>query len=287
MDAPHELPLQEGQSVAMRTWWRHWALSDPEPSSTPDSNASMLRTAVEVTAADVAAQAQHLHDVEHQLSAGGWSARVATDWQASLACLDQVWHDHGGFDAILGFSNGAAAGFLLAAHVAGAPPGSFLGRRLRCCVLASGYVPQPLRQLLPPGTSVDDMEVREEASHEGAGDGSIHPAAPPAPPGTSHVLQVLSQPLKVASLHLVSGADKVVPLADSRTLAAQFDAGRRQVLEHDSGHCVSAHVLLLPPLPLLPDATVADADPDNGTHQGLALTNVPWAAVGLGRISCL
>lgn len=25
-DAPHELPLAEGQAVPMRAWWRHWAL---------------------------------------------------------------------------------------------------------------------------------------------------------------------------------------------------------------------------------------------------------------------
>lgn len=29
MSAPHVLPLQPGQTVAMRAWWRHWALDHP------------------------------------------------------------------------------------------------------------------------------------------------------------------------------------------------------------------------------------------------------------------
>lgn len=38
-----------------------------------------------------------------------WDARIVADWQASLTSLQCVWQEHGGFDAILGFSNGAAA----------------------------------------------------------------------------------------------------------------------------------------------------------------------------------
>ncbi len=88
-DAPHELPLQDGQSVAMRTWWRH----------------------------------PHLDAQQHQEQQGQqpqpqYDGRMLPDWQASLAALQAAWEKHGGFDVILGFSNGAAAAFLLAAHVA-------------------------------------------------------------------------------------------------------------------------------------------------------------------------
>lgn len=38
-----------------------------------------------------------------------WEARIISDWQASLGVLQKIWQDSGGFDAILGFSNGAAA----------------------------------------------------------------------------------------------------------------------------------------------------------------------------------
>lgn len=50
------------------------------------------------------------------------------------------------YDGILGFSNGAAAAFLFAAHAA-AHPDYF--RSLRFVALASGYVPEPQDKLVP------------------------------------------------------------------------------------------------------------------------------------------
>lgn len=38
-----------------------------------------------------------------------WDAQVVADWQASLLVLEGQWRSAGGYDAILGFSNGAAA----------------------------------------------------------------------------------------------------------------------------------------------------------------------------------
>lgn len=58
-------------------------------------------------------------------------------------------------------------------------------------------------------------------------------ARPPAaarPPG-----QQLAVPLPLSSLHILSEQDRAVSAAQSRQLAAQFEASRRQMLEHDLG----------------------------------------------------
>jgi hypothetical protein len=135
VDAPHELPLQPGQTVAMRAWWRHWNLQE---ASHPSGDGSQP-----VTAGAPSLAQQHQRQAAEQLAAG-WSGRVTADWAASLAQLESSWGGGGErFDGILGFSNGAAAGFLLAAHAAQRPE-AFPG--LRFVVLAGGYVPQPLQR---------------------------------------------------------------------------------------------------------------------------------------------
>lgn len=54
---------------------------------------------------------------------------------------------------------------------------------------------------------------------------------------TLHMLAVpshrLVEPLRISSLHIYSSRDKAVTLGQSRALAHQFDASRRQILEHD------------------------------------------------------
>jgi hypothetical protein len=160
VDAPHELPLQPGQNaqdVLMRTWWRHPGIQS-----------------------DV----QQQQGIKAAGSHTDWGMRMSDDWAVSLQHLHQVWVSQGGFDIILGFSNGAAAAFLLAsvimharAHAAssaaagsvGDPssgtlqwPGS--GRRLRAVVLASGYVPQPLELFVPEGMQVAAAQGLDDAT---------------------------------------------------------------------------------------------------------------------------
>ena len=47
--------------------------------------------------------------------------------------------------------------------------------------------------------------------------------------------QELAAPLQLASMHMLSTQDKFISPEQSRKLAAQFDASRRQILEHDQG----------------------------------------------------
>ena len=51
-----------------------------------------------------------------------WEARIISDWQASLGVLQKIWQDSGGFDAILGFSNGAAARYCVLIRRGGEGP---------------------------------------------------------------------------------------------------------------------------------------------------------------------
>jgi predicted esterase len=156
-----------------RRRWRHWELEGEPPEAASSTEA-------------------HL--------AAGWGPRIAADWRHSLEALSAAWAAHGGFDALLGFSNGAAAAALLAAHVA-ADPSRFPGG-LRCVVLAGGYLPQPLEQLLPPGGG----------------------QAP-----------LVSTP----SLHFAGRRDAAVPPEASRQLAEALFAPAGRTLElHDGGHAV-------------------------------------------------
>lgn len=131
VSSPHELPLSPGQSVAMRSWWRHWNLpthdqdeseqgqeedSDEGQDGAPKSvqpgilkqNGSAARS-VTAPAAPAAAPP------------AGWDEVVAGDWRASLAALAAEWRAAGPFDGLLGFSNGAAAALLLACHAVSDP----------------------------------------------------------------------------------------------------------------------------------------------------------------------
>ena len=78
--------------------------------------------------------------------------------------LLQAWNDAGGFDGILGFSNGAAAAFLLSVHLAQAsctpaPPPMFV-------ILAGGYPPEPLSCLVPENLIESDGGVLKVMSRQ-------------------------------------------------------------------------------------------------------------------------
>eukprot|EP00873_Tetraselmis_striata_P034076 jgi/Tetstr1/454340/TSEL_004018.t1 len=163
VDAPHTLPLEEGQQVAMRAWWR-W---DPAPEE----------------GAAAAAQA---------------AGRVVDDWRESVAALRHAWREHGPFDGVVGFSNGAAAALLLAASSHAAPFSS-----LKFAIIASGYIPEPFQELIAI-----------------AGGGAERP------PGA----------IPLPSLHLIGAADHLVPPAASRLAARLVE--RPRLHEHALGHAV-------------------------------------------------
>ena len=228
-DAPHLLPLADGQAVAMRCWWRHWALGHDDADGDggdggEDGNGALATAVAAMTVAEdaeeiaearrAARQAAHRAEVAEALGAGGWAPHVAADWAASLAALEAVWRARGPYDGVVGFSNGAAAAFLLAAHAAAAPA-RFPG--LRFAVLAGGYVPEPLKQLLPPAL------VAGDSGSGGGGDGGA---------------AALARPLALPSLHIMGEADPVVSVDDGAALARCFEAGARRVLKHPGGHFV-------------------------------------------------
>ncbi|KAG2422688.1 hypothetical protein HXX76_015852 [Chlamydomonas incerta] len=233
VSSPHELPLSEGQSVPMRSWWRHWNLhthdqdqgdepaqdsedSDgPGPGDTAKAAPAGAKQQNGASARSAAAPAP----VPAAAPPAGWDDVVAGDWRATLEALAAEWRAAGPFDGLVGFSNGAAAALLLACHAV-SDPVAFPG--LKFVVCAGGYVPQPLQRLVPPAMTTPA------------------PAAPGATGGAAAAAPEarLAAPLPLPSLHFVSRADVAVPYDDSMALAGCFDCGRRTVVEHGLGHVV-------------------------------------------------
>jgi predicted esterase len=113
----------------------------------------------------------------------------------------------------MGFSNGAAAAFLLATHLVHAQHISPTARRLRFVILAGGYVPDPLSSLVADASLVEN---------EQGGPGSW-----------------LRAPLPLPSLHCVGACDACIPPASSEQLARAFDAASGRVVHrHTGGHYV-------------------------------------------------
>lgn len=173
----------------MRAWWRHWNLEGSMPTPRADEGAPAGRS-------DHSSHSGHSrHSAATAQLLGRWEGSIQRDWSASLSVLEAAWQQGGGYDGILGFSNGAAAAFLFAAHAA-AHADRF--PRLRFVMLASGYVPLPMAALAP-GVAV-------------GADG-----------------RSLLQPLPFASLHMIGSADPVIEPAASQQLAECFDAAARWV----------------------------------------------------------
>ncbi|PNG99392.1 hypothetical protein TSOC_014833, partial [Tetrabaena socialis] len=238
--APHQLPLQQGQSVAMRAWWRHWQQQeqqqddedtdpDPDPAApgAPLGANSSTRSGVAAGAAAAAAPASS--SAASAAPAGGWDEQVVADWEASLKVLKAEWATSGPFDGLLGFSNGAAAALLLACH-ATHDPSALPG--LRFVISAGGYVPQPLARLVPlvlvsaepQPTPTPPAAQQGSSAGGGGGDGAAGAR--------------LAAPLPLASLHFCSPSDAAVPYGDSLELVACFRREGCSVVEHDMGHCL-------------------------------------------------
>ncbi|GFR42958.1 hypothetical protein Agub_g3955, partial [Astrephomene gubernaculifera] len=238
--APHELPLSEGQSVAMRTWWRHWNLPQQDPTVLdPDSDGmsaahpdQQTRERGKAAAAAMAVTAASTAATTAPLPPDGWDEQIVRDWKASFQLLVAEWRRAGPFDGLLGFSNGAAAALLLACY-AHADPASLPG--LKFVILAGGYVPQPLERLIPTGmtTTTTTFPQKRSADRNSSNSASSSSSTP-----HDAIINRLAKELPYMSLHFCSAADVAVPYADSLELAACFQVGCRTILEHDLGHCL-------------------------------------------------
>lgn len=263
VSAPHTLPLQEGQDVAMRAWWRHWNVSDSEPAAlVQQAQQQQQPQSQEAEQAQLQHQAS-LHGQAREAEvvekmAAGWEAVVLRDWATSLPLLCDAWQagppllgstasgsdgscsslssasnsasnsaaDSVGvrisssssaaeacasrsarleYDGVLGFSNGAAAAFLFAAHAA-AHPQHFAS--LRFVALAGGYVPEPLDKLLPGPLLAQQPAAAGRA-------------------GGPHPCQRLAAPLPFASLHMMGSNDPLMDVGDSSQLMDCFQAHGR------------------------------------------------------------
>ncbi|GIL60694.1 hypothetical protein Vafri_15225, partial [Volvox africanus] len=249
VNAPHELPLAEGQTVAMRTWWRPWNPpeqdQDPDPDPDPDQESDpnlrlhvMGQTGVSTphgacggaggpgagtsAAGGSKGTPTGLAGVSSPPPpASGRDDQVVKDWQKSLQHLAAEWRDAGPFEGVLGFSNGAAAALLLTCH-AQEDPATFPG--LQFVILAGGCIPQPLERLVSPGLTVRGLPA---AQGEGAA----------AELGTASIAR-LAAPLELPSLHFISRNDALVPYAKALELIDCFRASDRTVVEHSAGHCL-------------------------------------------------
>ena len=83
VDAPHTLPLQSGQMVPMRAWWRHSSHAyvedqdDEEDQGEDGGSASSARARKAAAPPPPPAQQQ-------QQQGADWQASVLADWEASL-----------------------------------------------------------------------------------------------------------------------------------------------------------------------------------------------------------
>jgi hypothetical protein len=107
VDAPHEQPLEAGQAVAMRAWWRHYASNQQQQPHSTCSSSELVEQPQHGRAVGVAVAPLAARQLHHRAS--GMPALCETGACPTLASLHRTWVAHGGFDAILGFYNGAAA----------------------------------------------------------------------------------------------------------------------------------------------------------------------------------
>lgn len=261
IDAPHTLPQAADQQVPTRAWWRHWNTDqETEPDSTSSSTAAASTTCM-TTSVDRDAEIQ-------KMLAAGWEDIIIHDWNASLSTLQERWQygadykaKHGDgdlssrsdcvqFDGILGFSNGAAAGFLLACH---ATAHRSMFSSLRFVILAGGYVPSPLLKLVPEQLLVEEpqrvhvAQVANSSQQQPSSSAALHSSSSSSsasntalpvsttnghtnsPNGmdTSSSKPSLLHPLPFASLHIMGSNDPLIaPEVSMQLLHCFQDAGR-------------------------------------------------------------
>eukprot|EP00798_Chlamydomonas_sp_ICE-L_P021724 gene21724-28743_t len=228
MDAPHCLPLQKGQMVAMRCWWRHWGLCADEGGTDWDGEGEgegkgdgkgeggemgegrQRVVDSEVEDLGVEQRRQFREEMLRRREECSWEDVVCGDWAESFKAIQTAWQKGGGFDGILGFSNGAAAAFLSVAHSLGAMNTPLTLPGLQFVIMAGGYRPDPLSSLLSP----ELVTFTDEG------------------------VSCLISPLALPSLHLMGKKDMTTTIEESVGLADNFMASTRVLLEHELSHCV-------------------------------------------------
>lgn len=121
------------------------------------------------------------------------------------------------YDGILGFSNGAAAAFLFAAHAA-ANIDQF--KSLRFVALAGGYVPEPLDKLIPQQL----LQTQNNTQSNSQCDNSYN--EPIDIPPVDRLVAKLPFP----SLHMMGSNDPLMDVADSSQLMDCFQQQGRYVI---------------------------------------------------------
>mmetsp|Transcript_18806 Transcript_18806/g.34128 ORF Transcript_18806/g.34128 Transcript_18806/m.34128 type:complete len:307 (-) Transcript_18806:128-1048(-) len=214
ISAPHELPIEEGQEVAMRCWWRNPNIRKLELNEIANSLQDSLCSLD---------SHKPIHSIEYK--------SLLQEWSESFNLIKDTWnkgtHSDGcstSYDGILGFSNGAAASFLISSH-ASMNPTDFLG--LRFVIIVGGYVPEPLGDLLAVAKNPKLLE-RETLGMESAPSSTISIE--------SHSLP--TWPIEIPSMHIFSPEDRAVAEIESQKLYDKFDCRTAKVMIHDMGHCV-------------------------------------------------
>jgi len=152
------------------------------------------------------------------MMASGWEAVVLRDWSTSLQHLTDVWTSAvQDFDGVLGFSNGAAAAFLFAAHAAARPD---VFGSLRFVALAGGYVPEPLEKLLHPSLLAVNSTLGSANSNACSSSNSGQPVSR------------LKAPLPFPSLHMMGSNDPLIDLDVATQLMDCFQTHSRWAAEH-------------------------------------------------------
>lgn len=175
LDAPHVLPPAADDAVdapsgirrEKRTWWR---------TRSPSGS-----------------------DVNHGAD------KVYEGFDESLQAVSMAFEEHGGFDGVLGFSQGAVFAHLVCAAACGWETGAEgVGgiSGLKFGIMVAGF---PTRDAGMQGMM--EMDMREGG-------------------------------MKIPSLHVWGRADTLVPPEGSEKLSELFEAGSRECVVHDGGHVV-------------------------------------------------
>ena len=178
MDAPIELPMGRGDEVPMRTWW-HTGSGAGGGGGRKTPGGGLW---------------------EGGGGGAGKGAKAFDGWESSLRALREKWRAEGPFHGVVGFSQGAAVGFLLAllaeradqaavmdgagggAGGDGFDPADACFASIRFVVLCAGYAPSPLPIRVPgvrpaEGFRVGTAGPRTALVIAGAGDEAVPQAA--------------------------------------------------------------------------------------------------------------
>eukprot|EP00878_Enallax_costatus_P029945 GHUV01032518.1.p1 GENE.GHUV01032518.1~~GHUV01032518.1.p1 ORF type:complete len:180 (+),score=59.39 GHUV01032518.1:224-763(+) len=96
VSAPYTLPLQEGQTVPMRAWWRHWNIAPAEQQQQQLPHGHNQPPPQQQQQQQLQQQQSFPHGKDrdhevHDMMAAGWEAIVLRDWAVSLQVGVMTW----------------------------------------------------------------------------------------------------------------------------------------------------------------------------------------------------